>query len=406
MRTPGFTRDLLRPAGGDEAHRVTFVELFFDLVFVFAVTQISHHLIASPSLLGLVQTIMLTMAIWWVWVDTAWVTNWLNPEQPRVRALLIVLMLGALLMSSAIPEAFAYKGVQFTVSLVAIQLARGVFTVLAFARHRADNAMNFARITAWAAASGVFWIVGGFAQPEARLWLWLIALAIDFSGPVARFYVPGFAASETRTWNVSGEHMAERVSLFAIIALGESIVVTGATFGQLPLSWQSLLAFLAAFAGTVLMWLIYFNHAQRSGTEHIVRSSDAGAVARVAYTYIPVVLVIGIVLAAVGDALVLESPSGRVAAWAALVIAGSAVLYIAANVLFVRSIGGPWLAGHLSAIVVLLLLALLALFTPALSALALSWLSNVVLLLVVIADELLFRRKRHRSTAVEAMSTD
>lgn len=403
MTRLGFTRDLLRPAGGDEAHRVTFVELFFDLVFVFAVTQISHHLIATPSFAGLVQTIMLTMAIWWVWVDTAWVTNWLNPEQARVRGLLIALMLGALLMSSAIPEAFGAKGVLFTVSLVAIQLARGIFTVLAFAHHRPDNAVNFARITIWAAASGVFWIAGAFAPPEPRLWVWLIALAIDFCGPVGRFYVPGLGASDTRTWNVSGEHMAERVSLFAIIALGESIVVTGTTFGHLPLSGESLLAFLAAFAGTVLMWLIYFNHAQRSGTEHIVHASDAGAVARVAYTYIPVILVVGIVLAAVGDAVVLESPSGPVAGGAALVIAGSAVIYLVANVLFARSIGGPWLVVHLSAILVLVLLIVLSLLTPLLSALALSWLSNLVLLLVVLADELLVRRKRHRSTAAQGI---
>jgi low temperature requirement protein LtrA len=396
----GFTRDLLRPAGGDDAHRVTFIELFFDLVFVFAVTQVSHHLIASPTPLGLVQTIILTMAVWWVWVDTAWVTNWLNPEQPRVRGLLIALMLGALLMSSAIPEAFGEKGVLFTVSLVAIQLVRGTFTVLAFARHRRDNALNFARITIWAAASGVVWITGAFLPAEPRLWVWLVAIAIDFSGPIGRFYVPGLAASDTRTWDVSGEHMAERVSLFAIIALGESIVVTGATFGHLPFSGESLLAFFAAFASTVLMWLIYFNHAQRSGSEHIVHSADRGAVARVAYTYIPVILVIGIVLAAVGDALVLESPSGRTETWPALLITGSAAIYLLANVLFARSIGGPWLVTHLSAIALLVLLALLA---TLLNALILSWLVNGVLLLVVIADELLFRRKRQHSTAAQRL---
>ncbi|MDQ1526201.1 MAG: hypothetical protein QOG18_814 [Microbacteriaceae bacterium] len=399
MTAIGFGRDLLRPHDGAAAHRVTFVELFFDLVFVFAVTQVSHHLIGSTTAVGLVQTVILTAAIWWVWVDTAWVTNWLNPERAWVRGLLITLMLGGLLMSSAIPEAFADKGLLFAVSLVVIQLGRGAFTVLAFARRRRDNAINFVRITAWSAASGVFWIAGALVSPELRILVWLIAVAIDFTGPIARFAVPGLGATDTKTWDVTGEHMSERVSLFIIIALGESIVVTGSAFSSLPVDFVHLASFVAAFAGTVLMWLLYFGHAARRGREFISNADDRGAVARAAYTYVPVVVVIGIVLAAVGDELVLQHPTGHASTSTVLLITGSSAVYLLGNVLFARAVGGPWLVTHLAGMVALVGLAPLAAAVVMPDALTLAWLVNGVLFLVVAADELLFRRQHGASDA-------
>lgn len=394
----GFTRDLLRPKDGTDAHRVTFVELFFDLVFIFAVTQISHHLIATGNAVTLLQTVIMTLAVWWVWVDTAWVTNWLNPEKPRVRGLLIAMMLLCLLMGSAIPEAFGDKGVLFAVCLVAVQLARSIFTVLAFARFRADNAVNFVRITIWFSASGVFWIVGAFVPPELRLWLWLLAVAIDSAGPISRFFVPGLKATDTGTWDVTGEHMSERVSLFLLIALGESIVVTGGAFAALPFDATHLIAFGAAFASAVLMWLLFFNHAERSGTEFIADADERGLVARAAYTYVPVIIVLGIVLTAVADGIVLKHASAPLGLWTAGLIGGGSAVYLAGNVLFKRAVGGPWLVTHLAGIAVLLALILA---WPVLGTLVMTWLGNAVLLLVVIADEILFRRVRHHSTAAK-----
>jgi low temperature requirement protein LtrA len=406
MTAIGFSRDLLRPHDGAAAHRVTFVELFFDLVFVFAVTQISHHLIGLPTAVGLVQTVILTAAIWWVWVDTAWVTNWLNPERSWVRGLLIALMLGGLLMSSAIPEAFGDKGLLFAVSLVVIQLGRGTFTVLAFARRRRDNAINFVRITVWSAASGVFWIAGALVPPELRIWVWLLAAAIDFTGPVSRFAIPGLGATDTRTWDVTGEHMSERVSLFIIIALGESIVVTGSAFSSLPVDVLHLAAFVAAFASTVLMWLLYFTHAARRGSEFISGANDRGAVARAAYTYVPLVIVVGIVLAAVGDGLVLGHPTARGSMSTALLVTGSSAVYLLGTVLFARAVGGPWLVTHLAGIVVLAGLAIWSVLDAtavigwaAPDALTLAWLVNGMLFLVVIVDELLFHRQRSGGAA-------
>lgn len=99
--------DLLRPRHGQASEKVSFVELFFDLVFVFAITQLSHSLIGHFSPLGALQTLMLLLAVWWVWVFTAWVTNWLDPEKLPVRCLLLVMMIVGLVLSAAIPSAAA-----------------------------------------------------------------------------------------------------------------------------------------------------------------------------------------------------------------------------------------------------------------------------------------------------------
>ena len=151
VRQPG---SLLRPDEGAEAHRVTYVELFFDLVFVFAVTQISHSLIEHPDVVTLLQTLILIAAVWRVWVDTTWVTNWLNPENPRVRGMLFVLMLLGVLMSSAIPGAFGEHAMLFAASLVTLQLGRSVFAAIAFRRSRPENARNFVRMAIWNIGTG------------------------------------------------------------------------------------------------------------------------------------------------------------------------------------------------------------------------------------------------------------
>ena len=383
----GFRRNLLRPDSGDVSSRVTFTELFFDLVFVFAVTQVSHILIEHEGPLGILYTVMLGAAVWWAWVDTAWVTNWLNPETGLVRAMLIGLMLLGLLMSSAIPEAFDEKAVLFAVSFVVLQIGRSGFTVLAFARHRPDHAVNFVRISVWLAASGILWVVGALL-PDWQLWIWLVALLVDYAGPRARFWLPGIGRSPLGTWDITGEHMAERVSLFIIIALGESIIVSGSTFSALGIGWVSIGAFLAAFAGAVLMWLLYFSHTQRDGSDYISAASERGLVAQVAYTYVPVPMVLGIIVTAVADHAVLLEPDAR-SVWAAGLLCAGTAVYLLGNALFRRATGGPWLSSHLVGVAALVGLYFL---NPVLTSLTISWLANAVLLAAVIADEVSLRR--------------
>src|SRR5580692_3246404 len=166
---------LFRPIVPHQHHRVTYAELLFDLVFVFAVTQISHTLLGRFTPLGAVQTTLLLLAVWWVWVYTSWITNWLNPERTPVRILLFVLMLGGLVLSMSIPAAFEGRGLWFATAYAAMQVGRSGFLLAATPRSRVSVRRNAIRILAWLLLAAVFWILGGLAEGEERLWLWGLA---------------------------------------------------------------------------------------------------------------------------------------------------------------------------------------------------------------------------------------
>lgn len=395
MAGRGRSVGLLRPSRGGEGTRVSFVELFFDLVFVFAITQIAHALVVDQDLTTLGETLLLTVAVWWVWVETAWLTNWLNPDHPAVRSMLFSLMLVGLLMASAIPEAFGDTGALFGVTIAVATVGRGVFATLAFRGSRPDHVHNFLRLTIWSAAASVFWVAGGFAAVDLRPILWSVALGIHLLAPAVRFRVPLLDASPVETWDVAGEHLAERVSLFVIIMLGEAIILTGSTFADVSLDWASLIAFIGAFASTVLMWLLYFNHAQAGGSRYLRDAPSPGPIARLAYTYIPVLLVIGILLTAVADELVLRDPFGLDDAgtplFTAALMCGAPALYLLGNAAFDRAIGRSWMRAHLfGALVLVSLIATYAVVPP----LALTWVANGVLVLVVLAEDRADRRLR------------
>lgn len=192
---------LLRPRGHGHA-RVGFMELFFDLVFVFAVTQLSHTLLGHFTPLGALQSLMLLLAVWWAWIFTAWVTNWVDPEKWPVRVMLMALMGAGLFLSMAIPEAFGGRGLIFAAAYVAIQVGRCLFMPWVLRYHSPVNYRNFQRITSWLVFSGVFWIAGGFAEGNSRLAIWAVALVIDYISPAALFYVPGLGRSSVADWDI------------------------------------------------------------------------------------------------------------------------------------------------------------------------------------------------------------
>ena len=191
---------LFRAVGPNQHSRVTYAELFFDLVFVFAVTQISHTLLGRFTPIGALQTTMLFLAVWWVWVYTSWITNWLNPETTPVRVLLFLLMLGGLVLSTSIPKAFESRGLWFATAYAAMQVGKTVFLWLSTPRSRSQARMNAVRITAWLSLSAVFWIAGGFSEGHGRLVLWTTALAIEYVSPAVRFWIPKYGASQVADW--------------------------------------------------------------------------------------------------------------------------------------------------------------------------------------------------------------
>lgn len=380
---------LLRARHRHEHGRVTFVELFFDLVFVFAITQLSHTLLHHLTPLGAVETLLLFMAVWWVWVFTSWVTNWLDPEQTPVRLLLLVLMLAGLVLSTSLPEAFGDKGLAFAAAFTFMQVGRSTFVLWALGSGNPGLTRNFQRICAWLVLSGLFWIAGGLAHDGLRLGLWAIALGIEYLSAALGFRVPGLGVSRTSDWDVDGGHMAERCALFTIIALGESILVTGATFADMAWDAAGVAAFLAAFIGSITMWWIYFDTGAERGSRHIAASADPGRLARIIYTYIHLLIVAGIVVVAVGDELVLAHPLGHLEPAAAYVLLGGPALYLLGNALFKHTIMGRLPPSHL---VGLVLLGLLALAAASTSPLFLGIATSVVLVVVAVWEMVALRR--------------
>jgi low temperature requirement protein LtrA len=303
------------------------VELFFDLVFVFAVTQLSHTLLAELTLDNLVRVAVLFLAVWWVWMYTSWTTNWLDPERLPVRICLFVLILVGLFMSVSIPHSFVEHGIVFAVAYAAMQTGRSLFVLWAVRRESQRLKENFQRIVIWFLLSGAFWIGGALAEPAARLAWWMLALGIDLLAPWALFWVPGLGRSAVTDWNVDGGHMAERCALFVIIALGESLLVTGATFAELQWDGPTLAAFFSAVLGSILMWWIYFDTGAQRGEHRMVHAGDPGRTARSAYTYVHIVIVAGIIVCAVADEIVLMHPAhGETAAF--LAILGGPACYL------------------------------------------------------------------------------
>ena len=247
---------LLRDRSG--AQRVTNIELFFDLVYVFAVTQLSHYLIRHSIVAGALQTGLLLAMVWLVWSYTTWVTNWLDPELIPVRLLLVVLMLVSLAMSVSLPRAFEDLGLWVGGAYALQQIGRSLFMVIALRGHPLEA--NFQRILAWCVVSSALALAGGLAHGNTRILLWLGSVCVDLLGGIVGFATPGLGRSRTSDWTIEGGHFAERCQAFILIALGESIVIIGATLTDVkPVTAARVASFVVAFAGSVALWWLYFD---------------------------------------------------------------------------------------------------------------------------------------------------
>jgi low temperature requirement protein LtrA len=379
---------MFRPIVPHQHSRVTYVELFFDLVFVFAVTQISHTLLAHFTLLGALQVTLLFLAVWWVWVFTSWITNWLDPEKTPVRLLLFAMMLGGLVLSTSIPAAFEARGLWFAIAYAAMQVGKTIFLWVSTPPSRPRTRMNAVRIAAWLSMSAIFWIAGGVMEGQSRLVLWAIALVIEYISPAVRFWIPRYGASSVADWMIEGGHMAERCALFIIIALGESIVVIGATFAELTWTAENVLAFISAFVGSLAMWWIYFHVGAEAGSEQLSKSSEPGRLARLAYTYLHMPIVAGIIVSAVADELVLKHPGGHSDLKTVMSAIGGPLLFLLGTILFKYSFRGFLQLSHGGGIITL---CVLAWFASELSPLMLSILTTAIMIVVAVWESISLR---------------
>jgi len=357
----------LRPRDGGE-QPTTSVELLFDLVYVFAVTQLSHLLIDHLTFAGAGRTAFLLLVVWWAWIYTTWMVNWFDPSSTPVRLVLVGATLASLLMAAAIPTAFGANALLFAAAYVALQLGRNVAgALLLHPEHRLR--LTFERIVWWSVASGVLWIAGALAPERLLFAFWAPALAVDLVAPVAGYWTPGLGRSSSDDYPVEGGHFAERFQAFIIIALGESIVVTGATASSRGLTGTVIAALAVAFLVTGALWWLYFGEVAEHSRARLATADDSGILARDAYTYLHLPIVAGIIMVAVGDDLLIAQPRASLATAGIVMTVGGPALYLLGESMFRLRMIGSVSPKRLAAVVALCVLGLVA---GDLSALALA----------------------------------
>ncbi len=362
---------------------VTNGELFFDLVYVFAITQISHLLLAHPTLHGALDSALLLAMVWVVWVYTTWVANWLDPDRTPTRIVLMLVMLGSLVLSAGLPDAFGDRGLWVGGAYAAMQICRSAYAAWALGED-ASLRRNFLRILAWCSVTGALAVAGGLAHGHAREALWLAAVAVDSLGGAVGFWTPELGRSRSQEWTIDGGHFAERCQAFLLIALGESIVATGSAFAEHehPHSTQ-VVAFVLAFAGAVGLWWLYFDRSAAQGRAAITASDDPGRLAANAYHFVHPLMVAGIIMTAAGDENVVHDPSAQAAHGTAWFVGGGAALFLLGHALYVRLVRATVPVAQGVAVVAF---GALAVFGRPLSGYVLGSVALVVLVVAVLAD--------------------
>ncbi|MEV1144968.1 low temperature requirement protein A [Micromonospora sp. NPDC049799] len=311
---------------------MTLLELFFDLVYVVALALISRGMVVDLDWHSAAEALVLLAAIWWTWAITTLVTDMYDPERPEIKLLITAVMFGALLMTTAIPEAFGARGLIFAGTYVAIHLGRGLF-LMPTVRHHPQTRRRAARIFIWFAVSAVPWIGGAFVSGDGRLALWVFALSIDYLGFRLAYPVPGLGAVPDEARSVTAEHLSERYQQFFIIALGDAILTIGTMFSLDHSEAENVAAFTAAFYTTLLLWRIYVH---KSGELLPLAIATSRQPSRFLHTapYTHLLMVAGVVTTAAGFDLLLHHPDGRTPpAWAAVILGGPA-LFLVGRALF------------------------------------------------------------------------
>ena len=386
---PALDRPRHLRSRGNGAQSITFVELFFDLVYVFAVTQIAHVLIEHLSFAGVGRAAFLLLVVWWAWIYTTWMVNWFDPASAPVRVALIGVMGASLVLATALPEAFGNHGGLFVLAYVGLQVGRNATAAALLPRgHILRRTLE--RITVWSLASGVLWVAGLLESGDRRLYWWLPALAVELLAPLVGYATPALGRSLTGDYDVEGGHFAERCQGFILIALGESIVVTGATAASAGLTDTVVLALVVAFLETAALWWLYFAEAAEHSRRRIATSDDAGRLARDAYTYLHLPIVAGIIAVAVGDDMLIKHTGHSLSTAGALMVLGGPAIYLLGESLFrfrmIRSVSGKRIGA------VVLLCALMVLNTR-LTALALIAAVTVVVTALAIWEDSPRRRR-------------
>ena len=343
-------------------HRVTPLELFFDLVFVFAITQVTGFLSDHPTWTGLLRGLMMLGALWWAWGAYAWLTNTLDPEEGGVRLAVFGAMAAMLVVSLAVPNAFGADGVVFGVAYFIVRAFHLVLYAIAGWGDR-DLLGAVLRIVPTSILGPALLVIAGFFDGTAELALWGAALAVDYLG-VLIGHMEGF--------RVSPEHFVERHGLVMIIALGESIVAIGVGAAGVPLGAGVIAAGVLGIVVIACLWWAYFDWVAFISLSRLneARGAARAALARDLYSYLHLPMVGGIVLFALGLKTTLAHVDASLGLIPAVGLCGGVALYLAAHVASRLRIGGGLGHGRPIAAILLLVLLPFARQMPALAALA------------------------------------
>jgi low temperature requirement protein LtrA len=373
--------------GPEDPGRPTFLELFFDLAFVFALFRLSQGLLDRLNWSGAFQMVVLLLALWWVWGQTAGVADRFDVAQPAIQALVLGCMLGAFVLAVLVPEAFGPRGLAFAGAYLAIQIGRSLFLVVAARgdeRQRPELRWLF-----WYGVSALPWLAGALTQGWTRGLLWLLAVAVDYAPLRFGLPTPGLGRAKSAELSISGEFLAERQRQFFIIALGELILTSGLTFTSSdPGGADRKAAVVVALATTVLLWRIYIFRAGLVLGEAVAAAKSQFRVA-ISALYAHPVMVAGIVAISAGDGLVIGHPSAHIEpAWIAVVLGGPA-LFLAGRAILEYTVFGRVSRDRVIGILVLAAISPPAIFAPPL---LVALAAAVVLAGVAVADSARARR--------------
>ena len=347
----------------ESEQRVTPLELFFDLVFVFGITQVTGFLADNPTLGGLLRGLMLLGVLWWAWGAYAWLTNTLNPEEGGVRLAVFGSMAAMLIVSLAVPTAFGSDGVVFGVAYFIVRANHLVLFAIA-SREDRELLRAVLRLVPAATIGPGLLVVAGFLEGSPQVTIWAAALAVDYLG-----VIPG----HMRGWRVSPEHFVERHGLVMIIALGESIVALGVGAAGLPLDAGLITAALLGILVIFALWWSYFDWVAYYARARLAEAAgaDRAVLARDLYSYLHLPMVAGIVLFAFGLKTTLAHVDSPLGIMPAIGLSGGLATYMAAHVALRLRMSGGLGHGRPIATVVLLGMIPLATMVPALVALGL-----------------------------------
>ncbi|MBE1487455.1 low temperature requirement protein A [Plantactinospora soyae] len=369
---------ILRKRG--EPEYPTFLELFFDLVYIFMLSRLSQALVDDLSIRNVAQTAVLLLAAWWVWVLTAWLTDLFNPRLPIVQALVLLIMLGTLVMAVAVPRAFGAHGFVFVAAYFGIHLARDAVLIPSTRVHRAIQARSV-RVFFWFLVTAGLWIGGVFTDGTTRLVLWTVAVAVDLGSARIGWPTPRLGRTELSSQIFTGTHLAERHREIFIIALGELILTAGSGLAA-DFDADRLAVSAVAFASTVLLFQLYFHRIRQ-----LLAPGNLASVERVrpgtSTSYTHLVMVAGTVLISTGISLVIDDPwRSTPVAWI-LVLFGGPALFLLGTCLFDYVVAGRILWSRVVAIVALVAIGPAM---PLLPPLGIMIVANAVLLLTLVAD--------------------